>query len=366
MAEIGEWTREIHDRLGPLIGTAFGIEEVGGKIVQAELFDGGYPGLLPLWKGRRTTVCLEATPGLAPAKWPAVLTAEGQALSLAADAGTALPRFLLKRVLSDNSTAALSLAESWDELSEDALAVQEALGGSSVSLLAAVNASSDATDRDELGDRGDRESFERAHSRVSRRIDPSAGFGHFADCLDELVTEVGACDLAMELEAPWRRQAVRWRAISSSVYLGERAMTDDELALIIEPDAGIDSALPQEPSWGANPWGAFGQAQLSGMAGDRQFAPSPADPLLQSLLAAMNEGGMGYLGYAHAEAAASLDETGEPERAWRALQSSAWWGARNAGKTPPAILQGCRLIAERHGWDEICSMLDWLGKAPSQ
>ena len=39
-----------------------------------------------------------------------------------------------------------------------------------------------------------------------------------------------------------------------------------------------------------------------------------------------------------------LDERGEPERAWGALHSAAWWGARNVGEAPPAMLDGARLL----------------------
>jgi hypothetical protein len=67
---------------------------------------------------------------------------------------------------------------------------------------------------------------------------------------------------------------------------------------------------------------------------------------------------MDYDGYAHAEAVVALDESGEPERAWGALHSAAWWGANSVGKAPAAMLDGGRLLAERHGWKDIGWALD--------
>jgi hypothetical protein len=62
---------------------------------------------------------------------------------------------------------------------------------------------------------------------------------------------------------------------------------------------------------------------------------------------------MNYEGYAHAEAVVALDERGEPERAWGALHSAAWWGANSRGVAPSAMFDGARLLARRHGWDDI-------------
>src|SRR3981081_224882 len=60
----------------------------------------GFPGVLPLWTGRRHVVGLLADPRTTPETWPGIIIMDGQGLTLSSDAQTLLPQLILHRTLS--------------------------------------------------------------------------------------------------------------------------------------------------------------------------------------------------------------------------------------------------------------------------
>jgi hypothetical protein len=67
-----------------------------------------------------------------------------------------------------------------------------------------------------------------------------------------------------------------------------------------------------------------------------------------------------YNGLAHVEAARALDEAAQPERAWDALESAAYW-AVTAGHTPYQIMSAARWLAEKNGWVALAENLGQYG-----
>jgi hypothetical protein len=125
---------------------------------------------------------------------------------------------------------------------------------------------------------------------------------------------------------------------------------------LIEAFAELDSAVPQSPGWELQLPSGSGAAALVSTAGDLNSKTLPDVP--RSLVKALQSEGMRYSVIAHADAVVALDERGEPERAWGALHSDAWWIGRSTRGSLPAMIDSARLLADRHGWDDMRFVVD--------
>ena len=356
MKRLAEWMHEVSARLEPLVGNAMGLATVDGA-AQNALSRLGYPGVLPLWAGSHVTVGLLALPAIDPAQWPCIVIERGEAATLAATAATALPRYLMQRRLSNLPSAARQLADRWQELKEPALELHLSLGGTPVSLQAVAEVLTEERSRDsfQLGALP-REQFEAAHSALARAIDPSPDFKHYADWFDAVLARPPV-PVRTRLYGLWARQALCW---AYNVRRGGDPEIDDPLApmALVEPFAGLDTGFPIRASWSSSPAEGSSSGHISAVADMLPSKLTAGDSVQASLVKAIRQHGPGYDGYAHAEAVVALDERGEPERAWGALHSAAWWMAQTIGEAPPAILDGARLLCDRHGWDDLRWVVD--------
>jgi hypothetical protein len=132
---------------------------------------------------------------------------------------------------------------------------------------------------------------------------------------------------------------------------------------IIEEGAGVDCGLPIRASWQVDVGDGSPETVLLEAAMRVDQEGSLEDPVTKAMARAMESEGPYYRGLAHAEAVVVLNEQGQPERAWGALQSASWWSARNMGDIPEALLRGANLLAQEQGWAEIFAVLDLGGGA---
>lgn len=360
MADLNSWIAQIAagvDALGP--DNALEIDQSSAPATARTLALAGFPGVIPLWTAGSAVAGLLADPRLAPQHWAAVLLDEGYGVTLASDARSLLPQFLVQNALSDRPGGGRDLAERWDEVAAAALALHAALGGEQSSLDAVIAVAGDRDRRKALLFHPDRRpEFAAAHSKLCRSIDRSASFVRYADWLDAAIAGE-----RNPIEDPARYGAWGRRVLC---FAQRRAFADPSmpkpgtalLHWLVEGNAGIDSGLPERPKWGVRPGAASSEAALTEAALIISHVPPATDPVDVALAAALVAEGTRYRGLAHAEAVVALDERGEPERAWDVLQSAAWWAARNTGKVPDAMIEGARFLAERHGWADILWMVE--------
>jgi len=314
----------------------------------------GFPGVLPLWSGHLQTVGLLAAPSVAPHAWPAVVLARGQALTFATDARTLLPQLIVHRVLSKLPATAERLADRWREIEPKVLTLHRILGGSDELLNTVIAAVRDPGTRLLFTFRpGHEAEFEAAHSRLARQIETSEPFVCYADWLDACIEGRWSAAEAPERYGPWGRRVLCWACRLRYRQPAVLTLPAAWVYRVIEGHAGIDSGVPTRATWAARPGAASGETALVEAAESIVNESPSGDPVADGLVKALTSEGASYRGYAHAEAVVALDERDEPQRAWGALQSAAWWAARNTGQAPQAMLDGARLLAERHKWVDI-------------
>jgi hypothetical protein len=315
---------------------------------------GGFPGVLPLWGGKRQVIGLLAQPEAGPREWRAVILRRGQGLTLATDARTVLPQFIVQQLVSNMPETAERLAAEWPGLEQRAFELHRVLGGSDEALQTAVSVLLDPDVRATFEyDEKRIAAFEEAHSAVFRRIDSSATFVRYADWLDSVIAGKWTPPGDPEHYGSWDRRVLCWAARLVSGQKPRQQLPLSVLQFVVEGDAGIDSGLPVVASWGVRVSAASGESSLVEAADLADAADDPADEITEGIVRALVSEGTAYKGLAHSEAVPAADEGGEPERAWHLLQSAAWWAARNTGAVPDAMLEGARFIAARHEWADV-------------
>lgn len=83
------------------------------------------------------------------------------------------------------------------------------------------------------------------------------------------------------------------------------------------------------------------------------------DPIWKATMM-LAEHGQNYNGIAHIETAKHLDEQGQPERAFDALISAAFWSYNYQGKALNTTIEAAYYLASKYGWEEIYAILDQL------
>jgi hypothetical protein len=358
MLKLSSWSQTIEAKVAALSGV--GIRPIDPQVRQ-KLHSAGFVGMLPLWKHGAVTVGLQAMPGMAVEAWPGIIETGGQALTLAANTATLVPRFLFTRVLSNNVEGAASFAEKWPQLSDKVTALHDELGGAPATLAAVVGVITDPQSCQAFEYDVDRlAKFAAAHSALARKLDPSPAFIRYADWIDAAIAGDAAPKHPPGAFGPWARQLFCRAARLPRDQLGDATLPQAILLDLVEAFSGLDTGVPQIPGWQLRPGNSSGAAALVSIA--RKLDPEmlPDDPVPRGLIKALDTEGINYRGIAHAEAVVALDERGEPERAWGALHAAAWWAARNTGEAPPAMLDGARLLADRHGWDDIRFVVDYV------
>ncbi|HEY5958717.1 MAG TPA: hypothetical protein VIV60_19285, partial [Polyangiaceae bacterium] len=249
------------------------------------------------------------------------------------------------------------LAKNWSDHRGPVEALHRWFGGAAESLEAVIAVALDVESRRSLLYAADRiRRYESAHGELFRRVERSSEFAAYADWLDAAIANKWRPIEAPAKYGPWARRVICSALRFQSGDHDDLGVRREWLDWLIEGGAGIDSAIPSTPTWDIQVGGSSGETALAEAAGQRDQAKGASrEPTKVSdgLTAALLKQGTSYTGVAHAEAAVVLDEDGQPERAWEALQSAAWWSARNSGSTPEAILQGILFLAERHGWTDI-------------
>jgi hypothetical protein len=326
--------------------------------------DSGFPGVLPLWGGRLQTIGLLAEPSSVPQKWPVVILSKGQGLTLASDSRTLVPQLIVQRVLSNLPETAERFAERWKSVESITVALHRVLGGTEQTLEDAVAVVRDSKDRAAFTYQKEAEAvFEAAHSRLERQVDRSEPFVRYADWLDACIG--GRCP---PVEDPsrygsWGRRVLCWANRLARRQQPVQEVPAPLLHRVIEGHAGIDSGVPIKPSWSARPGAASGETALLEAARQLEHEPPTGDAVSDGLVRALLTEGLGYRGYAHAEAAAALDERGESTRAWASLQSAAWWAARSTNEVSVAMIQAAKSMAERQKWGDVHWVIERSTKA---
>lgn len=344
-------------KISSAVATAIeALEPLGMKAVaddeRTALVHSGFASILPLWTARDATVGLLAMPHEPVGRWRGVIVKKGQALTLASNSATTLPRFLVAQMLAYTPGSARRLAGFLSDGQKYVERLHLELGGDVESIEPVSEAARGSLDR--LKFRSDRPNeFQSAVSTLLRQIDTSQQFCRFADWLDAAVL-LGDVSSPPEDVGVWQRQAVCWTVRANAAALRDFSRVSD----LIEEFAGLDTGLPTGPTWVPKPSGASGEAALVSAAFRIDANSQDFDEIGCAVAKALQVDGIDYDGGVHAEAAVALDERGEPERAWAVLNSAAWWMARSLGACPPSILNASRLLCDRHGWEGVRLVVD--------
>jgi len=366
MAELKQWVAEVDARVGELAAQpAFGIRPVTPK-ERAQLLARGFPGMLALWTSGTSMAGLLALPDVPSARWPGVIEARGQALTIASDATTLLPRFLMNQKLSNNPGGAERVGAAWSASGDAVEALHAALGGTLNALQAIGAAFREPARRETFKFRGAKTAeFQAAHSALAQQIDKSDAMHTYADWLDKAINGDKAPLADPEALGAWKRQALAW---TSRLILTRRRgypIATSLLIDLVEAFAGLDTGVPVAPTWALRAGAASGETAIISVADKLDPNDLAQDEVVAGLVRALQDQGDNYDGYAHFEATAAREEGGQASRAWGALNSAAWWTARRTGEAPPAVVDGARLLTERHGWDEVRWTVDRAsGSAP--
>ncbi|MEO5851901.1 MAG: hypothetical protein ABIQ15_05260, partial [Nocardioides sp.] len=156
----------------------------------------------------------------------------------------------------------------------------------------------------------------------------------------------------------WSRRVMCWSEVLELSGRGAPDRSALPRQSIIEGAAGVDSGLSPRVSWRADIGEGSAETVLLESAMRLEQEPDIEDPITRALAHAMDNEGLDYRGLAHAEAVVVLRDRGEPERAWGALQSAAWWSSRHLGEMPDFVMNGGRLMAEENDWTDVASMLE--------
>jgi hypothetical protein len=314
----------------------------------------GFPGVLPLWGGSLQTVGLLVDPTADAQAWPAVVLRNGQGLTVATDARTVLPRFIVDYVLSNFPRSAERLAEQWGDVEPAAVDLHQALGGSRETLDEVMSVVRNPEGRAAFKhEKGREAAFQEAHSTLLRKVDRSEPFAHYARWLDRSIEGQWIAPEDPARYGSWGRRVLCWASRLARRRAPPQRLSTDLLQRVVEAQNGIDSGVPVVPSWSVRPAGASGEAALVEAATLIENDQPTGNEIGDGLVRALVTEGLSYRGFAHAEATVAFDERGEAKRAWEALQSAAWWAVRNTGELPAAMIDGARFMATRHNWSDV-------------
>ena len=315
-------------------------------------------GVLPLWRIRDHTVALLARPGTPVASWPGVLLRGEDLWTLSSDRATLVPQLLVRILCRQEG---LALAQEWSTVEPGLAALHAHLEGDAATLTA-VAASLGSTERPSLADpAGD---DERERSRLAgalfRAVDRSPASLLYADWVDASAAGDTPAPTAVEEFGPWARRVVCWSEVLDLAGRGVGRFPAVARHAVIEATAGLDSGVTTRVAWHADVGeGSAETVLLETAMRIRQDPEAQAEyPVASALATAMDSEGPKYRGLAHAEAVVVLKDQGEPERAWDALQSAAWWSSRSLGEVPQFIVEGGRLLAQENGWRDLAAVLE--------
>lgn len=359
MTQLRKWYEACRQRAAVLADACELPIEVSDDRTHAGLLAAGFPGVLPLWKVREMTVGLLAEPSVSPERWRGVVVEDKQGATVCADASMLLPNFLFRRFLLRGGSSLENLRRSWTNSRPLFATLHRELGGTENGLARLDEALDDPRLTEAVTyDSKDPAPFDRMMSSIARRIDPSPEFSRFADWLDGAIAGEIRPAMAPSDYGVWARPCFAWAEALLESRPHEPVLPSGILASMVLEYAGLDTGAQQMATWAAfRPSGSVETNQVR-MARDVDLDTLGADPVLRGLVQTLRAKHFDYDGYTHAEALVVLDERGEPERAWGTLHSAAWWMAERLGRSPPAILDGARLLCDRHGWDDLRWVVD--------
>jgi hypothetical protein len=276
--------------------------------------------------------------------------------TVASDRTTLVPQLLVRSTLRTSERRAL--AQEWSEIEPGLMALHAHAGGNEAAM-AAVAEGLGATELSATSatEPADDESW-RLASSLFRAVDPTPAARQFADWLDALSAGQAPPSAAAEAYGIWSRRVMCWSEVLDLAGRAPVRFAAPSRYSIIEQAAGVDSGVSLRVSWRADIGEGSAETVLLEVAMRIQQEANIDDGVTRALALAMDSEGPDYRGLAHAEAVVVLKDRREPERAWGALQSAAWWSSRHLGHMPDFVMNGGRLLAEENGWTDLLSVLE--------
>jgi hypothetical protein len=305
-------------------------------------------------------VAIRLTPNVAVSDSPVLLVNNHEAVTLASRVAFLIPRMVVAGMMGgrEHWDRARSMQEGeWSELA----VLHRQLGGGDARLNGIRSAAEDDALRDAIHDQA---SHAAALADLLVRADDSASTKTFRAYVQSAVAafeapvplpDVGCWNAALAAVAFVTNRMLKWK--------GSRV--DRQLvaawALSNQPP-GLDAFQGALPAHLAFPYGQSQTGiplQAAQTLVDNAAAASGSwqrDELWPAIAAIAKTAG--YDGTAHMDAAAKLQTSRQPERAFTAMTAAAYWMFVATGEPFAQLIEGARVLAAESGWAEITEVLD--------
>ncbi len=296
---------------------------------------------------------VRVSPGAPIAESPIVMAKEFEVATIASRPAAFVPTCLARTAIATDSSwdGVRSLSrESWSELLE----LHHLLGG----------AGDFARLRAMLEDRGLQSSVSACDPVATARLlcagDDAPESGTYHEYVARAVASYEA-PVPIPDVGCWSAAAAAISFVTNSMKKWKGARDSDALQaawLVANQPASLDSFQSSIPSQFSPPFGASPKRlalQHAVFLAEREQQVSPAwrqDPLWPAICQLGRHPGE-YGGTAHMKAAENLAAAGQPERAYVALATAAYWMWVFTQKPFPTLMEGALLLAKESGWAEV-------------
>lgn len=311
------------------------------------------PAFQPWWLG------LLCRPGLSADQWPVVLVSDRNIVTISSSTQMACANILYTMRLRQSFGWPL-LRRAWSAVEGEFLELERAMGGEGcVAALGRLVA--DPVNEREAKKSASKPALRgRFEARILGAFDPDPDRKRFCEYVLPLIERVGGGAVPPALGA-WSRQGE-----VCAFLRGERSAPANTAALagawgLVCGIAALDTALaaPQltsHPATGLADSVVHGAAELL-MQHQEQLGAWRESPFWSPTVELATNGRL-YSGHAHLQAANVLCDRDEPDAAWAALASAAFWSRVSMGRSTPMAFERARSLASSRGWADVVDVLD--------
>lgn len=299
---------------------------------------------------------LRRIPGVESGGWPFVVAMGFQALTVASTPASGLPMRIFGARLFNLPSGWRSLQPRWSAVLSELRTVHEALGGGDQLDRLGRVVTDDAIKESLVYRGGDLQPIESAGGLVLRKLDDHAGHQRYRAHLDALLLGTVPVVHDFGFFGAWASAAAANSVVAMQWTMRKEEAFRAACWAVLQGPGPLDAAVLRVPTHfpRLSSVPLADQTLLSaasGLAATKHACPREwsEDPLFDASMA-LADGGTKYDGSAHLAAAIALEASGQPERAFTALQCAAFWSRCNTGISSPDVLRAAVALADRHAW----------------
>jgi len=295
-------------------------------------------------------------PGQALSESPVLMYSNNKAVTVSSSLGTALPMMVYRNQLQYGREPFYEL---WQDVEHELLELHAALGGTDdLEGLRSVLFDDNLFPNDEsLGVSPD------IASESLKRLDPTPQHLLYRQYVQSAITQLVATFPLPDGLEHWKNAAT---LVALEIHQNDESQDIKTLVAweVAKLPASLDTSTDYNVEHLPTPLGNadLRVAQAAKILANHQESISDhwkSDPIWSPTMA-IAENHLAYNGIAHVEAAQYLDEAGQPERAFDALISAAFWSYNYQGEALTTTLDAARYLADKYNWLEISQVFERL------